>query len=61
MTGRHEIAVIGAGIVGLATAYALSERGVGASVYEGGVPGNGQSGGESRISATRTTTRDWRA
>lgn len=41
--------MIGAGIVGLATAYALSERGVRARVYESGVPGNGQSGGESRI------------
>jgi sarcosine oxidase len=47
--GRHEIAVVGAGIVGLATAYALSERGVRATVYEAGVPGDGQSGGESRI------------
>jgi sarcosine oxidase len=46
---RDEIAVIGAGIVGLATAYALSEHGVRATVYEGGAPGNGQSGGESRI------------
>jgi sarcosine oxidase len=44
-----EVAVVGAGIVGLCTAYALTERGVPVRVYEQGVPGNGQSGGESRI------------
>jgi len=40
---------VGAGIVGLSTAYALVERGLDVRVYEQGVPGNGQSGGESRI------------
>jgi sarcosine oxidase len=40
---------VGAGITGLATAYALSERGASVTVYEHGVPGNAQSGGESRI------------
>ena len=44
-----EVAVVGAGIVGLCTAYALMERGATVRVYEHGVPGNGQSGGESRI------------
>src|SRR5690606_15500562 len=36
-------------VVGLSTAYALMERGVPVRVFERGVPGNGQSGGESRI------------
>ena len=44
-----DIAVVGAGIVGLCTAYALSERGASVGVYERGRPGNGQSGGDSRI------------
>ena len=44
-----EVAVIGAGIVGLATAYALRERGIDVCIYEGGAPGGGQSAGESRI------------
>lgn len=46
---QPEVAVVGAGVVGLSTAYALMERGVAVRVYEKGVPGNGQSGGESRI------------
>ena len=49
MTEAPEVAVVGAGVVGLSTAYALVERGVPVRVYEQGVPGNGQSGGESRI------------
>ncbi|MFE3410501.1 NAD(P)/FAD-dependent oxidoreductase [Streptomyces mirabilis] len=44
-----EVAVVGAGIVGLCTAYALAERGTTARVYESGVPGHGQSSGQSRI------------
>ncbi|WP_244221302.1 NAD(P)/FAD-dependent oxidoreductase [Streptomyces nigra] len=41
--------MVGAGIVGLCTAYALAERGTTARVYESGVPGHGQSSGQSRI------------
>ena len=41
--------MVGAGIVGLATAYALLERGVSVHVYERGRAGAEQSGGDSRV------------
>lgn len=49
MARAPRIGVIGAGIVGLSAAYALAEQAVEVRVYESGVPGNGQSGGDSRI------------
>ena len=44
-----DIGVVGAGIIGLSAARALTRRGAAVTVYERGVPGNGQSGGDSRI------------
>jgi sarcosine oxidase len=44
-----DVGVVGAGIVGLATATAVAARGAAVTVYERAAPGGGQSGGESRI------------
>ena len=41
--------MIGAGIVGLATAHALREHGASVHVYERATPGAAQSGGDSRV------------
>lgn len=49
MATGTDVAVIGAGIVGLATAYSLQRAGVSVTVYEAGEPGGGQSAGDSRI------------
>jgi sarcosine oxidase len=49
VSGAADVGVVGAGIVGLSTAHALLEHGASVAVYESGVPGNGQSGGESRV------------
>jgi len=44
-----EFAVVGAGIVGLATADALAATGAAVTVYDAATPGSAQSGGDSRI------------
>lgn len=47
--GAGSIGIVGAGIVGLATAMALERRGVGYEIFEPGAPGGGQSRGGSRL------------
>jgi sarcosine oxidase len=49
MTARTDIAVVGAGIVGLATAYAAKQQGLSVTVYDAAPPGSGQSAGHSRL------------
>jgi glycine/D-amino acid oxidase-like deaminating enzyme len=49
MTARTDIAVVGAGIVGLATAYAAKQQGLSVTVYDAAPPGGGQSAGQSRL------------
>ena len=49
MSVTSDVAVIGAGIIGLSTAYQLSRQGYSVTVYEAGRPGYGQSAGQSRI------------
>ena len=45
---RVDVAVVGAGIVGLATADALRRRGASVACLDGGAPGHGQSAGAAR-------------
>jgi glycine/D-amino acid oxidase-like deaminating enzyme len=49
MRHKAEVAVVGAGIIGLATAYELMRRGVDVRVFEAARPGAGQSAGRTRI------------
>src|SRR5262245_17561212 len=49
MTAHTDIAVVGAGIVGLSTAYAAKQQGLSVTVYDAAPPGSGQSAGQSRL------------
>ena len=49
MSTGTSVAIVGAGIVGLSTAYALADLGAAPTVYECRSPGQGQSGGEARL------------
>ncbi|MDQ4084178.1 MAG: FAD-binding oxidoreductase [Actinomycetota bacterium] len=49
MPERTDIAVVGAGIVGLATAYTAAQQGLSVTVYDAAPPGSGQSAGQSRL------------
>ena len=44
-----EVAVVGGGITGLSTAYALQRRGVDYVCFEAALPGSGQSAGRTRV------------
>ena len=76
MQGRSaDVIVVGAGIVGLSTAYALEQRGVDFRIFEAARPGAGQSAGRTRIfrhahrrpelvrdaAASRAIWEDWQA
>jgi glycine/D-amino acid oxidase-like deaminating enzyme len=49
MQGRAEVAVVGAGIVGLAAADALARAGADVRCFEAAEPGSGQSAGYTRV------------
>src|SRR6188508_2797045 len=49
MQGRAEVAVVGAGIVGLAAADALARAGADVRCFEAAEPGSGQSAGHTRV------------
>jgi glycine/D-amino acid oxidase-like deaminating enzyme len=46
---RTDVAVVGGGICGLATGYAIARRGVECRVFEAAAPGSGQSAGRTRV------------
>jgi sarcosine oxidase len=49
MATGTDVAVVGAGIVGLSTAYAATRQGLSVTVYDAAPPGSGQSAGQSRL------------
>ncbi len=49
MPAHTDIAVVGAGIVGLSTAYAARQHGLSVTLYDAAPPGSGQSAGQSRL------------
>ena len=48
-TSATEVAVVGGGITGLSTAYALRRRGIEFVCFEAAAPGSGQSAGRTRV------------
>ncbi|MDX6645646.1 MAG: hypothetical protein QOK40_1373, partial [Miltoncostaeaceae bacterium] len=46
---RADVAVVGAGVIGLSAALAMRDRGAGVLVLDAGSPGGGQSAGPGRV------------
>jgi sarcosine oxidase len=49
LPAHTDIAVVGAGVVGLSTAYVARQQGLSVTLYDAAPPGSGQSAGQSRL------------